>query len=90
MPKSLDEDGNPTDRNLLNIFNASENIEPIVKKSIMKKPGTPVPGSGVILGKRVKNNQTLEELINQCNQEDSDMLRSPEQNCLGVTSANMG
>ena len=56
MQKSIDEEGNPTDANLIRIFNASEKIEPIVRKSIMKKPGTPVPGTGTVLGKRSKNN----------------------------------
>ena len=53
---------------MLNMFNATESIEPIVRKSIMKKPSTPVPGSGMTttIGKRLKSNQTLEELINQC------------------------
>ena len=89
-----EEDDSKTDANLMTIFKASENIEPIIRKSIMKKPATPVPRVGTILGKRTKNNQSLEELINQCNQEEnegsSDDKKSSESNCLGATSANMG
>ena len=44
------------DANLVNVFRASENIEPFVRKSIMKKPATPVLRSGMILGKSMKNN----------------------------------
>lgn len=55
---------NESDANLINMFNASETIEPIVRKSIMKKPGTPVPGLSMSIGKRFKSNQTLEELMN--------------------------
>ena len=89
-----EEDDFKTDTNFVSIFKASENIEPLIRKSIMKKPATPVPRIGTILGKRTKNNQSLEELINQCNQEEnddsSDGKKSSESNCLGATSANMG
>lgn len=53
-----------TDTSSASIFKASENIEPIFRKSIIKKPATPVPRTGMILGKRTKNNQSIEELVN--------------------------
>lgn len=80
-------------------FDAKENIQPMVQKSIMKKPSTPIPFS--LFGKRARNTQSLEELINECNKEvssngkdalcnsDEELDQQNSLKVIGATSANM-